>query len=159
MRTETSSATRAGAFVGGLYLILTQLILYAAAQFSYPKAMLQMISNVSPSLSTSTDLSILILIYLTLSFILAGVGAVLGRIFVRYRHRLPSKSTYAKAIVFGLILYLVPTIPRLILRGEFSFSDFYFSSSNFYANVLCSITFAYLFNRWTNHSDKGINLL
>lgn len=85
------------------------------------------------------------------------LGAIVGFMFAVGINKLPVRSTYVKATIVSIILWLVFTVAFLPRTYSWSISagshvewSWSWSSLPFLpVFVLGSLTFAYLFNRWT----------
>lgn len=155
MRKETSAALIAGAVSA-----LPVGVLAAAAEIFLIWRVIPALPNRNPVL-----LSQPVMLFLSgfMILIMVGVGAFLGLvaglIFAKGTIKLPIQSNYVKAVIPVGVLFAVWLLYTLwfISRDVWSISryfTYYFNSlmltvAGFGGLALCTLLFAYLFNRWT----------
>ncbi len=145
MKKEKSAGMKAGAiaaFLFPLLLVLLFVLLEGEAWQFFVRYMIAALAKGGWSVSPELILVIVLLGEIILGLLLAGVGAVLGIMFVRIKGNLPFQSTYAKAILCDVLIFILYSLqyflrwqaPDPLLFGVF---------------VIDAIIFAYLFNHWT----------
>ena len=105
-------------------------------------------------ISYTIPLTSALLAFVIVLSVFVCIGAVVGFVFAVAVNKLPIRSTYVKAVIVSLILWLVFTIPYLpqtyyapsfLPHFEWSWSSLPYLP----LFVLDSLAFAFLFNRWT----------
>ncbi len=145
MRRETWAGIRSGLISGLLFPPLW--ILFGVADVGPQTFLLTISTMLTTTGMGSIPLEFLIvgmiLGFVAFSLIGAGLGACFGAVFVKVSSRLPFRSTYLKSLFFGLVMYVLYSLPRLI---EWRYVD----PVLFGAIVADALIFAYAFNRWAN---------
>jgi len=77
----------------------------------------------------------------------AGLGAAVGFLFVKFVNKLPIPSIYFKALGFGVLIFVLVSLPRIILGSPL---DIYLLA----ALVGSSVIFSLLFIRWTKKTSS-----
>ncbi|MGA8857547.1 MAG: hypothetical protein WB643_10325 [Candidatus Bathyarchaeia archaeon] len=154
MRKETSAGIIAG-LVSGLPLGAISGGEAAWTAWTMEGSVRTPITNMTLTQMSYTDslISALFPFVIVLSLFVC-VGILVGFIFAVAVNKLPIRSTYAKAIIISLILWLVFTIPSLpatyyapsfLPHFEWSWSSLPYLP----LFVLDGLVFAFLFNRWS----------
>ncbi len=130
------------AFIFPLLVVLPFVLLEGEVWQFFVRYMIAALAKDDWSVSPELILLIVLLGGIILGLLLAVVGSVLGIMFVRIKGNLPFHSTYAKAILCGVLLFILYSL-RYFLRWQppdpLLFGVF----------VIDAIIFAYLFNHWT----------
>jgi hypothetical protein len=130
MRKETYAGVKAGLVVNLLFSLWPFVLVLGVVG----------LVGVSNPFSTSVLPFFLLglLLYLT---VMALIGVVLGVVFAVVVDKLPLRSTYSKALILCLILWIlvVSAIPTRIIIDLLIFGGF----------IIESLCFAYLYRKWT----------
>ncbi len=145
MKKENSAGMKAGAtaaFLFPLLVVLLFVLLEGEVWQFFVRYMIAALANAGWSVSPELILLIVLLGGIILGLLLAGVGAVLGIMFVRIKRKLPFQSIYANAVFCGVLLFILYSL-QYFLRWQLP------DPLVFGVFVIDGIIFAYLFNHWT----------
>lgn len=157
MRKETSAGIIAG-LVSGLLIGVVFGADAAWSTWAIESSMRNPITNM-----TMTQMSYIgTLIYALFVFVIGlsicvCLGSLVGFIFAVVVNRIPTRSTYAKAIMISVTMWLIFTISSLprtyywsqSTGNQIEWSWSWSSLAFFPLFVFDGVIFAYLFNRWT----------
>jgi len=138
MRKETFAGIKAGTVTGLLCLPVLSLVLIGLTELSGTIFNLSFLFNTSqgPRFTSIAFLGLTVM-----ALVLGAVGAVLGIAYAKLASRLPSKSTYLRALMMACVITAVLSITRLMHQD--------YTPDILTTNIVLSLLFAHLFNRWT----------
>jgi len=148
MNKETWAGIKAGAITGFLFLPVLFLISNVASGISIwdvARSLSQMPIAARLGFSTEDILIFALIGFVVLALLFGVLGLILGIVFAKSERKLPTKSSYVKAVIFGCILFV------LTFFVHWSFDRWILLTI-----LADSMIFAVLFNHWNKmpHLDE-----